>query len=131
MNQHPHCATNSRLHDQACIERPLRAAKLRPRGARRGFSLIEAMVAMTVMALAGSALLLGVEASMRTTVDNLDRAVATGLARQSIDEIMGHLYTAADPYQYPLGPNSWEKSGAGRERFNDTDDFHGYSSTPP
>jgi hypothetical protein len=29
-----------------------------------------------------------------------------------------------------LGPSGWENSGSGRERFNDTDDYHSYTVQP-
>ena len=83
---------------------------------RRGFSLAEAMIGMTIMALAGTVLLLGVETSLRTAIESEDEAVAAGMAEQLLDEILGHHYTSpliGDPYQTPLGPSGAEAAGDG------------------
>lgn len=88
---------------------------------------------MTIMALAGAVLLLGVETSLRSTIEAEDETIAAGLAEQLIDEIVGHPYSSPDfddPYQYPLGPNSAESAGDGRSLFNDTDDYNGYVAHP-
>jgi prepilin-type N-terminal cleavage/methylation domain-containing protein len=98
---------------------------------RRGFSLIEAMVAITVLALAGSVLLLAVETSLQTTTEALDRSIADGLAQQLLDEIsLQHFMQPDTSCTDPLGPSGWENSGSGRERFNDTDDYHSYTVQP-
>ena len=105
-------------------------ARRNPRG---GFSLAEAMIGMTIMAIAGTVLLLGVETSLRSTIEAEDEAIAAGMAEQLLDEILGHHYTSpiiGDPYQTPLSPSAAEAAGDGRELFDDTDDFHGYSAQP-
>jgi len=99
---------------------------------RKGFTLVEAMIALSITALAGSVLLLGIESTLDTSYDVLAKTQAEGLAKQLMDEIMGLRYcnVANLPYQTILGPSTWEKAGAGRERFNDTDDFNGYECLP-
>lgn len=91
------------------------------------------MVAITIMAIAGSALLWGVAGAMQTTDDNLQQALAIGMAQQLMDEILGNRYHAVggDGYEYPMGASSWENSGDGRERYNDIDDFNGLRFSPP
>ena len=108
---------------------PRRMSRGEPRG---GFSLIEAMVALTLLAMAGAVLLLGVESSLNSTTDAVERTQAAGMARQLVDEILGHRYMGLGitPYQTPLAANAWEQQSQGRERFDDTDDFHGYSAQP-
>ncbi len=105
---------------------------LRPRP-RHGFSLVEAMVAISIMAIAGSALLWGVASAVQTTDDNLQQTLAIGMAQQLMDEIVGNRYHAVgtDGYEYPLSASTWEKSGLGRERYNDIDDFNGLRFSPP
>jgi type II secretory pathway pseudopilin PulG len=101
---------------------------------RRGFSLVEAMMGVTVLAMAGAVLLLGVETSLRTTIDAEDQTIAAGLAQQLADEALGQRYMeslAVGPLQVPLSPNAYELGGAGRERFNDIDDYHGFRAQPP
>jgi len=93
------------------------------------------MLAMSIVAIAGSAILIGLANSLDTTHDSLERTVASGIARQLMDEICGKRYAGAGigPYQAvnTFGPNSWENSGAGRSRYDDVDDYHNYSSKPP
>ena len=100
---------------------------------RQGFTLMEAMVAITVMAIAGSALLWGVSGAMQTTDDNLQHALALGMAQQLMDEILGQRYHAvgSDGYELSMGASSWEYSGTGRERFNDIDDYNRLRTSPP
>jgi prepilin-type N-terminal cleavage/methylation domain-containing protein len=100
---------------------------------RHGFTLVEALVAISIMAIAGSALLWGVAGAMQTTDDNLQEALAIGMAQQLMDEIVGNRYHAAGggAYEYPMGASSWEKSGQGRERYNDIDDYNGQRYSPP
>jgi type II secretory pathway pseudopilin PulG len=97
-------------------------------GCRGGFTLVEALVSLSLTALAGAVILLAMESSLQTSNDVVEQTIAGGLAEQLVDEVLGNRYKepGISPYQYPLGPNSWEKSGQGRERFNDTDDYHQY-----
>lgn len=104
-----------------------------PSASRHAFSLVEAMVGMSILALAAAVLLLGAQASLHSTMDAEDETIASGLAEQLLDEILGRKYMASlssSPQQYPLGHNSWEAAGNGRERFNDTDDFHNFQAQP-
>jgi prepilin-type N-terminal cleavage/methylation domain-containing protein len=107
-------------------------AALKRRGPQ-GFSLLEALVAITIMAIAGSAILWGVTSAVQATDDNLQQALAVGMAQQLMDEIIGARYHAvgSDAYEYPLSASSWEKNGQGRERYNDIDDYNGLRYEPP
>ena len=114
------------------INRP--ADRSPPRRAfRSGFSLVEAMVAITIMAVAGSALLWGVSSAMQTTDDSLQQALALGMAQQLMDEILGQRYHAvgSDAYETSMGASSWERGGSGRERYNDIDDYNRLRASPP
>ncbi len=95
---------------------------------RRGFTLAEALVAMTIVVMAASVMMMAVETSVSTANDSVETTIAQGMARQLIDEVMGQRYHAVggSPYQYPMSTSSWERAGDGRERFNDTDDYHGF-----
>ena len=104
------------------------------RGRRKAaFTLIEALVSITIAAIAGGALLLGVNSSLQTTDEALKRTIATGMAQQLMDEAIGNLYCepGITGYQTTLGPNSWESAGNGRERYNDIDDYNGVRTQPP
>jgi hypothetical protein len=91
------------------------------------------MVAITITALAGAVMLLAIETTVINTTEAVDQAIAAGMARQLVDEVLGARYCAVgeDPQQYPLGASAWEQAGDGRERFNDTDDYRGFSAQPP
>jgi type II secretory pathway pseudopilin PulG len=101
--------------------------------ATAAFTLLEALVAIVITAVAGAALLLGTTTALQTTEESWKRTVAAGMAQQLMDEILGQRYCAAgeNGRQVVLGPNSWESQGRGRERYDDIDDYHGYRSTPP
>lgn len=112
---------------------PTSAERMRTRNARTkrtAFTLVEATVAMSITAIAGAAFLLAVEGTINSSRQSVDETIANGLARQIIDEVLGTRFMApgATPYQWPLVPNSWELAGDGRERFNDTDDFNGFTA---
>lgn len=91
------------------------------------------MVALAITSLAGSVLLLAVETSLETTTDAVDRMVAEGLADQLINEISSKRFmaTGLTAKSASWGPSGSEAAGNGRERFDDTDDYHGYSASPP
>lgn len=105
-------------------------ARFRPAGpAPRGFTLIEAMVAIALTAIAGSALLLGTSASLQTTEDAMRQTIARGIAEQLMDEVVGSRYTA-------LGGSSSAGSAGlitagSRTAFDAIDDFNGYRKQPP
>lgn len=100
---------------------------------RQGFTLIEAMVAVSITAIAGSVLLLGMTSSIDTTEDAQRRAVAQGLADQALDEVLGARYMeyGASPYDTVLKPGDPEKATGTREQFDDVDDYNGWKASPP
>lgn len=99
---------------------------------RSAFSLIEAMIAISIMAIAGGAIMLALTSATQTTQMSAESTIAMGIADRLIDEVVGKRYAAAGagPYQTTLTANSWELAGQGRERFDDTDDYHGFIAQP-
>ncbi len=99
----------------------------------RGFTLIEAMAAISVTAIAGSALLLGISASVQGADDAMRRTIAHGMAEQLMDEVMGCRYMplGGDPYQTPIGPSAAKAAAGTRAAFDAIGDFNGYRSQPP
>jgi prepilin-type N-terminal cleavage/methylation domain-containing protein len=99
----------------------------------RGFTLAEAVVAIAIAAVAGAALALGMTSSLQATNAAVEQAIATGLAEQLMDEVVGARYSAvgAGGRQTSLGPSSWESQGPGRSRFDDVDDYANRSAQPP
>jgi len=105
------------------------ARPLRP----RGFTLVEALVAITITALAGGTLLLGITASVGTSDDAERRTIAHGLAEQALDEVLGARYMelGCSPYDTYLQPGGSEKATGTRELYDDIDDYNGWTSSPP
>ena len=104
----------------------------------RGFSLIEAMVALSVTTMAAAALLLALETSLSSTSDALERTIATGIAEQLLDEALGLPYVDkanGDVLQPVLSASGDERIGKRRDLFDDIDDYNdlgsGYSCQPP
>jgi hypothetical protein len=94
---------------------------------------VEALVAISFAALAGSALLLGTYSTVQATGDAEDQTIALGMTQQLMDEIMGNPYIPAggNPYAVPIGPSASQKSGSSRALFKAIGDFNGYRAQPP
>lgn len=100
---------------------------------RRAFTLVEALFAITITTVAGTAVLAGIASGIQATDAATEHAIATGIASQLIDEIGGARYVEAgvDPFQWPLGPAGSEASAGNRELFDDVDDYNGFVASPP
>lgn len=100
---------------------------------RRGFTLVESMVAMTILGIAGAALLIGTASNSATTRDALERTIAQGMARQLLDEILGMRYceAGASPTDPSLTAGSPEIAAGARKLFDDIDDYNGVRTSPP
>jgi hypothetical protein len=90
------------------------------------------MVAVSITAMAGAAILLGVSASLQSTTSALEQTVALGLAQQLMDEMAGKRYAkvATNPYDSPLAPTTGESAGPGRSEFTNLAAYNGLSSMP-
>src|SRR5437660_1026134 len=99
---------------------------------RRGFTLIESLLAVSLASIAGSALLLGVSSALQATQTSVEQSVGQQLGQQLMDEIAGQMYSAAgaSPYIYPLAP-SGSSSGVSRSAFTCLADYNGYRAQPP
>lgn len=89
---------------------------------RRGFTFVESVIAMTVIALAGAALLTSVASAVTSCNDSIFQAVGRGLAQQLMDEI------AASKF-----PSSTTTATATTTRayFTAIDDYSGFTEHPP
>lgn len=104
------------------------------RGAgRAGFTLMESLTALGIMAVAGTALVAGVTSGVETAEYAVESQMAQGLAAQMFDEIAACRYCdATGSYnQSTLGPEAGETSGASRVNFDDIDDYAGLVEQPP
>lgn len=93
---------------------------------------MEAMVSLSVVAMAGAVMLLAIEGVLTTTNDAVDQTIAAGMATQMIDEVLGCRYSdTSNAWETTLGPSHSERRGHKRDRFDDTDDYNGYVTSPP
>jgi type II secretory pathway pseudopilin PulG len=97
------------------------------------FTLVEALVAISITAIAASVLVLGIHSSLQTTDEALQQTIALGMAEQLLDEVLGARYHAVgvDGYQIIFGPSWYEEHGSGRERYDDIDDYDDLRCQPP
>jgi type II secretory pathway pseudopilin PulG len=97
-----------------------------------GFSLVEALVALTLIGLASSTLLLATASTVQSGADSTAETIARGIAEQIMDEILGQRYhESGGSARATLGPETGETSSPQRTiLFDDTDDYANFSSTP-
>ena len=97
-----------------------------------GFTLVEALISLSITSLAGAVLLLSVQSSLDTTVEAVERTIADGIAQQTLDEIVTKRYVGQgdDPLLATLGAATNELLGGGTSLFDDTDDYAGYVVQP-
>jgi prepilin-type N-terminal cleavage/methylation domain-containing protein len=88
---------------------------------RRGFTLAETLIAITIATVSGLAMLTSLGTAVRTASRATDAGVTQGLAAQLMDEVASVRFP--DLINPPVvGP---------RRTFDDIDDFANYTSTPP
>jgi type II secretory pathway pseudopilin PulG len=97
-----------------------------------GFSLVEALVALTLIGLASSTLLLATASTVQSGADASARTIARGIAEQMIDEILGQRYhEQGTSARGALGPESGETATPPRTLlFDDADDYANFESSP-
>jgi len=98
-----------------------------------GFSMVESLLAVSITTIAGAALLTSIGAAVHASSNATNRAVARGLAAQMMEEIAAVRFPAMAATQstgnglliaYPGGQTT-------RDQFVDTDDYDGWSASPP
>ena len=89
----------------------------------RGFTLVESLLAATLLAMTIAAITMPFTAAARNEQADARRTIATSLARELMEEILSR------PFDDPNGPSSPgpETGELAREDFDNTDDYHGYS----
>ena len=97
---------------------------------RRGFSLIETVVSIVIVGGLFVAAMNTVGASRTRQSKNAQRQRALLLGQDLMAEILQHGYW--DPAaQAGMGPDALEAVPGNRSRFDDVDDYHGWSASPP
>jgi type II secretory pathway pseudopilin PulG len=102
-------------------------------GSRRaGFSLIEALIALSITSMAGAVLLLSVQSSLESTIEAVQRTIADGVAQQTMDEITTKRFVgpSENPLTSVLGPLTSEILNDATALFDDADDYAGYIAQP-
>ncbi len=98
-------------------------------GAARAFSLVEVAISTIVIGVMYAAVLNTVAAAKLTQAATADRIRGHELAQQLLTEIL--LLPYVDPQDNSeFGPASAE-AAASRGQFDDVDDYHRYSESPP
>lgn len=90
---------------------------------RRGISLVESLIAVSLTTLAGGALLSTVGSTVQISTDGTHTAIAQGLADQLMDEIAS--------VKFPRSTTAFMPTGIGRSAFDDLDDYHNWNASPP
>ena len=88
---------------------------------RRGFTFAESVIAMTVIALAGAALLTSVAGAVTSCNDSVFQAVGRGLAQQLMDEIAAS----------KIPTTTTMASSSVRALFTTIDDYSDFKESPP
>lgn len=101
----------------------------RPTSRTRAMTLVEVVIAMAVLGLVLVSLLQGASISLQMQRSTSEQTTGEILARELLDSV------CALPYEEPggaaaLGLDAGEIV-ADRTSFDDIDDFHGWSETPP
>ena len=107
--------------------RPLQSTLRGPGRSAAGFTIIEAVLSVVIVATLTTTMLTSVSANRAAMKTMNDRAQGLMLAEALVAEIVALPFN--DPSGSvidPIGPNSGE-AGATRAAFDDCDDYHGFS----
>ena len=91
---------------------------------RRGFTLVESLIAVSLTTLAGGALLSTIGSTVQISTDSTYTVIAQGMADQMMDEVASVKFPQTSG---GMGPSV----GPGRTGFDDLDDYHGWNASPP
>src|SRR5205085_9982930 len=101
---------------------------------RVGLSMTEALVALSVMSMAGAVRLHSAQSSLGTTIQAVDQTIADGVAQQTLHEILTKRYTSSssgnNPLNSVLGPLCSKLLGPGTSLFTELGDYAGYVAQP-
>lgn len=111
---------------------------IRDHSRQKGVTLVELVISIVVLSIAMVALMNAFSVSMSSSGDSLWRNKTLKLAQLYLDEILsknydhntplGGLPFVASPSCTGLGPDAGETD---RAEFNDVDDYHGLTESPP
>lgn len=96
---------------------------------KRGFTIVEAVIAMLIVAVTLVAALSTVAAARTSRSRIADRVRAQQLAQDLMAEILQQAYQ--DPVQTPVFGLEPGESATSRAAWNDVDDYNGWTESPP
>ena len=106
-----------------------RACQRRTRHRRRALCLVEVVISLLLIATVMVAALRTVGQSRRSQLALHEQQAGSLLAEELLSEILRQAYR--EPFeQLAFGPEASENTGT-RANFDDVDDYHNWSSTPP
>jgi PKD repeat protein len=111
-----------------CLEPMMRSRNI-PVPVRRGFTIVEAVVATLVVGVMLAGAVSTLSASRLTRARVADRARGQQLALDLINEILQLPYQ--DPIQTPVFGLEPGESATSRAAWNDVDDYNGWTESPP
>lgn len=94
---------------------------------RRGFSLVESLISVSLATLAGGALLTAVGSTVLISTESTQTVIAQGIA----DQLMDELATVKFPRSTTGSSQSGSGNGTSRATFDDLDDYNGWNASPP
>jgi type II secretory pathway pseudopilin PulG len=100
----------------------------------RGFTLVEALTAVSVSSIACTAVLLTMTHSLMQNSDQVTQTLAVCLAQNMMDEVSSKRFYDPDPSpSFGIEPNEQtdDPQQQTREPFDDIDDFDGWEQRPP
>lgn len=102
------------------------------RGNRRGLSLTEVVISTMLVGVVLVGALEGVGGVIRSRTSISDRERADHLAHQLLTEVLAKDYKD-DQWYEQFGPeyDEWSTSAGQRTNWDDVDDYHGWSGSPP
>ncbi|MBN1513961.1 MAG: type II secretion system protein, partial [Phycisphaerae bacterium] len=98
---------------------------------RRGMTLVEVAISTVVVGVMLCAALTTVGSSATARRVIADRTRGAMLADGLVTEIAGRAYREPTTSPILFGPESGESTGGNRSEFDDVDDFHNWSASPP
>lgn len=103
----------------------------RQRRTRRGFTLVEALIAMMIVGIVGVAALSAAAQATSTRRRLDDGALGRDLARMMLEEVLSKGYeesNAALPTVTRIGLDEQENPGGARDDLDDVDDYQGFTT---
>lgn len=111
------------------MPRQHRTNRLPAARASRGLTLVEAVISMVIVAVMVSAAMNLLGATGRAKQIHVRRPIGQMLAQRLLNEVFQQVYR--EPVEAPLfGVESPETFGS-RAAYDDVDDYHGWSASPP